>query len=317
MTTLQRRRELLRRLYGFEFPEDCYRFWDLANRLKPLEPLHALGETLGVVLTGPLEVLAGRFDHVTPPLNPLLHWRYWHDPPEFFTVAVGGNEGSHWGYFLDAPPDPAGSVAHNHANDLFELIPDGNRLFEAVRFWLEESLSICHHDAEYGLEDPAVAQETSDRLARLREALLAFATADRPETGDEYIEKYRDVPLQRQGRVVARTRDGMGIVVPPELYRPLSLKDRELWRRLSGEQDPVELVEEARQALRDGFPGTALKLGRDLWSWPKGPRAAYAFELLDAAYAALGRDILRRVLQVHHDHRDRPWLDVLHQDESC
>ncbi len=105
----------------------------------------------------------------------------------------------------------------------------------------------------------------------------------------------------------------MGIVVHPELYRPLSLKDKALWRRLWKEADPLELVEEARQALRDGYPGTALKLGKELWAVGGNRNSDYAFELLDAAYPALGRDVLRAVLRAHRAGRDRPWLDVLQE----
>ena len=47
------RREQLRALYGFDFPDDLFRFWQFVNRLQPLEPLYALGEELGVTLVGP------------------------------------------------------------------------------------------------------------------------------------------------------------------------------------------------------------------------------------------------------------------------
>ena len=61
---------------------------------------------------------------------------------------------------------------------------------------------------------------------------------------------------------------------------------------------------------------TALKLGKKLWvAAPK--YAATAFDLLDAAYAALGRDVLRAVVREHRAHRDRPWLDVLQEDEDA
>jgi hypothetical protein len=37
----------------------------------------------------------------------------------------------------------------------------------------------------------------------------------------------------------------------------------------------------------------------------------YAYELLDAAYAALGRDVLREMLRVHRANRDLPSVDIL------
>ena len=46
---LQQRRARLRAEYGFDFPEDFYRFWEFANRLSPLDPLHTL-DALDIVL---------------------------------------------------------------------------------------------------------------------------------------------------------------------------------------------------------------------------------------------------------------------------
>src|SRR5262245_48267968 len=97
-TRLQQRRARLRAEYGFDFPEDFYRFCNFVNRLAPLAPLQALGE-MGIQLVGPFEVLAGRFDGRVPKHSLLLHWRYHDDPPEFFTVLAGSGDGHHWGYW--------------------------------------------------------------------------------------------------------------------------------------------------------------------------------------------------------------------------
>ncbi|HVS39319.1 MAG TPA: hypothetical protein VMS17_27425, partial [Gemmataceae bacterium] len=56
------RRDQLRSLYGFDFPDDLFRFWEFVNRLAPLEPLTALYATARLHLAGPFDVLAGRFD---------------------------------------------------------------------------------------------------------------------------------------------------------------------------------------------------------------------------------------------------------------
>ena len=61
-------RDQLRALYGFDFPDDLFRFWEFVNRLKPLDPLHALSESLGLALVGPFDVLSGRFDSRRPQL---------------------------------------------------------------------------------------------------------------------------------------------------------------------------------------------------------------------------------------------------------
>ncbi len=312
---LQKRRGQLRQLYGFDFPEDLFRFWEFATRLRPLEPLAALADTSGIHLVGPFEVLAGRFDGRSPTHSQLLHWRYSMDPPELFTVLAGGTDGLHWGYYLDDPAAGEGCVASYYANDAFELSADGDSLFEAVRLHVEQHYRDCE---EYRLEDSTYAEDydaTLRALEALRAAIQEYSTAGRRETGAEYEERYPP-RVARSARVVAATREGMGIVVPPGLYRPLPLKDNKLWSLLREEEGAAELVEEARRALREGSPGTALKLGKDLWAFGVGRRAEYAYELLDAAYAALGRESLRRVLEVHRANRELPSVDILEAEAN-
>ena len=101
----------------------------------------------------------------------------------------------------------------------------------------------------------------------------------------------------------------------PGLYRPLAMSDRKLWSHLRKEKAPEVVVDEAREALRDGFPGTALKLGKDLWALPGKHRARYSAELLEAAYAALGREELRTVLRTHLADRTLPTVDILELED--
>ena len=315
MSRLQHRRARLRAEYGFDFPDDFYRFWDFVSRLAPLDPLHALTETLGVVLVGPFEVLAGRFDGRVPRHSLLLHWRYYDDPPEFFTVLAGGGDGLHWGWYLDDSTAGNGCVANYYARDTYELSADGDNLFGALRLYLEYVQADNEIDREIHPERADEYDTQWERLDSLRDLLMQHATGDRPETGQEYTERWAGV-TRREERVIAATKEGMGIVVPPAAYRPLSLDDRRLWRYLRRTDDPADVVEEARQALRDGFPGTALKLGKDLWATTGERKAAYAYELLDAAYAALGRETLRRVLQTHAANRELASVDVLEEEEQ-
>jgi hypothetical protein len=307
------RREQLRRLYGFDFPEDFWEFWKFASRLRPLEPLAALEEGLGVRLVGPFEVLAGRFDRHTPRLSAYLHWRYATDPPEFFTALAGDTDKLHWGYYLDDPAGRAGCVAYYYAADAFDLSVGGDTLFEAVRLELEYRYAEL---ADSLADDPSGAPRHEAGLRQLddlRAALRRYATGDRFEQGGAYTDRYQGESA-RAGRAVAATLDGMGVVVPPGLYRPLSLPDRKLWHHLAQDDDPAEAVAEARAALREGFPGTALKLGKDLWAVGGGRRDEYAYELLDAAYAALGRDVLRGVLRAHRAHRHLPSVDIFENE---
>ncbi len=314
MTTPDRRARL-RELYGLDFPDDLFRFWEFATRLRPLEPLLALSEPLGIRLVGPFEVLAGRFDRRTPRYSILLHWRYHDDPPEFFTALAGGEEGLHWGYYLDDPAAGPGCVAHYYTGDDFEMSTDGDTLFEAARLHLEYVYQDCLDSRDEEEADAAAYEARAHELEKLRGQFLPHATADRPEVGGEYTDLY-DGLSARSAHVVARTMEGMGVVVPRKAYRPLSLSDKKLWARLRKDKGPEEVVEEARQALRDGFPGTALKLGKDLWATTGKRRTGYALELLEAAYGALGREALLRVLKEHREHRDLPTVDVLEAEGS-
>jgi hypothetical protein len=313
MSRLEHRRARLRAEYGCDFPDDFYRFWDFVNRLAPLHPLHALAEPLGVVLVGPFEILAGRFDGRVPRHSLLLHWRYYDDPPEFFTVLAGG-EGLHWGWYLDDPAAGSGCVASYCAHDVYELTSDGDTLFDATRLHLEYLQGHNDLDREIHPERGGEYDSQQEQIDLLRDRLMQHATGDRPETGQEYTERWAGIS-HREARVIAETKEGMGIVVPPSTYRPMSMDDRRLWRYLRRTDDPADVVEEARQALRDGFPGTALKLGKDLWAATGETKTAHAYELLDAAYHALGREMLQRVLQTHAANRELASVDVLEEEE--
>ena len=302
------RRQQLRELYGFDFPDDFFRFWEFVNRLQPLEPLMALLD-FSIQLVGPFEVLAGRFDRRTPRHSLLLHWRYTLDPPEFFTVLAGA-DGFHSGYYLDDPAESKGFVASYFAYDAFELTADGDTLFEAVRLQLEDQYQSCEEDPECQVD----CEKTMSDIDRLRQRLVEYATADRLEKGTAYTDKYRVVRPASANNLEANTFEGMGIAVPPGRYRPLSQDNEQLWEHLYETDDPADVVEEARRALLEGFPGTALKLGKDLWAVGGERHTEYAYELLDAAYAALGREVLRKVLRVHRANRELPSVDILENE---
>jgi hypothetical protein len=310
MTALDKRRRQLRALYGLDFPEDFFLFWQFATRRRPLEPLAAIAEATDMHLVGPFEVLAGRFDARRPKYSQLLHWRYYLDPPEFFTVLAGGGDGLHLGYYLDDPASGQGCLAYYYAADVFEFAVAGDTLFEAVRLELEDTCGTCLLDRSYFPEHARDFEATLRSVDRLRADLCRYGTADQPERGEEYVDKYGGVSAREQ-RVVAATQDNIGIVVPAQLYRPLSLTDRKLWARLRRDANPRDLVDEALQALGEGFPGTALKLGKDLWAAGGEHQTMYSYELLDAAYAALGREELRRVLREHRAQRELPTVDIL------
>jgi hypothetical protein len=60
-----------------------------------------------------------------------------------------------------------------------------------------------------------------------------------------------------------------------------------------------------------------LQVGKEMWALnPTGNLLNATRELLDGAYAALDRGVLRAVLREHLPHRDRPYLDVLHAEDT-
>ncbi|HEY9751229.1 MAG TPA: ADP-ribosylation family protein [Allocoleopsis sp.] len=279
----------IRNHYGLVFPNDFFEFWDFAQWLNPEDPLNALEADLEINLVGPFEVLAGRFDEQQPQLPFILHWRFYRDPPEFFTVLAGQVDGLHWGYYFDDPSMLPGCVCRYYQNDAYQLENSGSTLFDAVETHLAKQLEGIQADIEDGVEDLEDWQEQLDQLSELSAKLQQFQAG-------------RTITNSVPARVItAPTWDEMGIVVSPELYRPLVKHTK------------AEKLIEAREALETGFPGTALKFGKDLWSLHSEEWEPHAIALLDAAYAALNRPLLQQVLQNHLQHRDPAlaWIDIL------
>lgn len=291
----------MRDLYGFAFPDSFFAFRDFLAKLPP----NILGDTCDLWPCFPFAAADGAAPRDYPE-RPRWQDRYYHDLPEFVTIFGGTTDGLHWGYFFDAPGEREPSVAHYWHSDTFEHALDGADIFSAVRYTVERS--------EVGFlemidDDPGEKDHYRMRIeqcAFLREQMGAYWGADRPETGEEYTTEYDD---ESRDEITAETWDRMGIIVPPGTYAELS-NDLTAYSRLDPEPGEVaELTAEAMGLLRDGFPGSALKLGRDLWC--RAHKFPQSYDLLDAAYAALGRGPLRaalreaRAFQEHCDSRRR------------
>ncbi len=280
MPSLVQLRKTLEASYGFAFPEDLYAFHDL------LRTNAGLCAALELVPEGPLAALAGD----RSPAG-----RYYNDPPELVTVLGGHTDGLHWGYWFDHPGKLEPVVVSCHANDAFELTVDGATLFEAVRAHLEA----LHRDAEeYARDDVKHADAYRARLEAYATARAALAASSellrkRREVGGKYLDKHVHTTKPRtRRRPVAATRSKIGIVVEAKQYRPLARKDEfQGWSYLPQPAEVSRLVAAAREATEAGFPGTALKLGHDLWIYQDHQQSAY--EMLELAYGALGRDLLR------------------------
>ena len=111
-------------------------------------------------------------------------------------------------------------------------------------------------------------------------------------------------------RPIAKTPDTLGLVAPPRSYRRLRLKEKDVDDGLMDEvlhpgsntELVKELIGEGTRALADGFPATALKVGKELWA---ANMTASAVKLLVPAHKALGRPALAEIARVHGGCR---WL---------
>jgi hypothetical protein len=289
--------QCMRDLYGFAWPQDFFRFREFLRRL----PAGILAEACDMNPAFPFDAAVGGLpkDH---PGHPLWEERYYRDLPEFVTLFTGTIDGLHWGYFFDSPGEYPPLVVHYWHSDSFEHAADGDNLFEAVRHQVELSERHCLAMLE---EDPDEAEEYRkhlEQLAVIRDALADYSDTDRPETGDDYLQQFSGSGWREP---TAPTWSLLGIVVSPEQYRPLSL-DPFTGYQYQPEKTQIEaLAEEAMKLLEAGHPGAALKLGHDLWIGATNFPVCY--DLLDAAYLALGREPLRRFLAEARAYRR--WCD--------
>ncbi len=291
--TQKQTRQALKDAYMIDFPDDLFAFWDFAKSFDADKPLLTFAEATGIALEGPLAILAGETE--APQNGWHLGTRYYDDPPEFFLVLSGDTDGLHWGYWFDDPDNsPSACVASYYSRDAYEIWEDGKTLFEVFRLRLEnlQETTLEYLEEENSEEDRAFYEADLEAYAGLRSRLIDYATGDRPETGEEYRDKYAGMSNRA---IIADTFEGMGIVVPAPLYRPLSLGDEELRTRTIADTDLSEIVAEAQRALAEGFPGTALKLGKDLWIGNAGQKQD-AYRLLGAVYEALNRPTLQTLL---------------------
>lgn len=270
----------LEQVYGLPFPESFFTFWEFAQTYSSL-----LADE-GIELVGPFDLLK---EAPSIPGNPLWRQaRYYNDPPEFLTIACGAMDGLHWGYYVDDPSHPTFPVASYFSGDA-EISMRGDTLFEALRMDIEVDYAACL-EMENERYDPAGNEERIRQISRLRSALQNYEREKRFEEGEAYEDKY---PVKRH--ISAPTRDGMGIVVPEGSYIPLSGNDPfQRWNYEPGQEDVRKSTTEAMHLLARGYPGAALKLGKDLWFFQEFSEISYA--LLDAAYTELRRFTLRKWL---------------------
>lgn len=278
------RLEWLEAQLGIRFPREILAFWKLACALRPLEPLKAFEDSLGITLVGAFEVLSGKFDRWTGEKPLSLHWRYTLDPPEFFTLMARGNEGWHAGYLLDDVSGMFGCVASTYTDEGLGFTLDGQSLFEALEIYAGEGERFEEDSGEDWFE------EMSARLKRFG--------PNAP--GDQ---------LQR--REVVETMDGGGV---PQMEKAPLLPSPEELSRLEdliwSDNGFLEVLGEAKKYLKQGIVSGAWKLARDVWQVGDEAHLLGAGEILAEVYEKSARQPFQKILEDHLAELNRDWLDL-------
>jgi hypothetical protein len=287
--------------YGFAFPDDFFRFREFLQEL----PAGVLSEVCDMNVAFPFSVALGELPHDYPE-HPLWEDRYYHDLPEFVTLFTGTVDGLHWGYFFDAPGQYPPVVVHYWHSDTFQHAFDGDNVFEAVRNQVELNEEDYREMVDDSKEDADYYRKQLEQLAIVRDALAQFQKVGRLPVGNDRAKEFGRSAWRKP---VVATWSDLGVVVPAKQYRQLSgdpLKNSATGYRVEPRRSKIEaLSAEALRLLEEGFPGAALKLGHDLWVWANDFPECYA--LLEAAYNALGRKPLQKLLAEARAYRE--WCD--------
>jgi hypothetical protein len=292
MSLFCKEREILKDLYGLEFPDSLFHLHAFFAGMSRREQ-----DALGMYPAGLLEVLALNRKQIAalkPKLPLLLHYRFYRDPPEFFTCLFGSCDGRHWGILLDEPDKGFRGIAHCYSRQSDPIVIHDSP-FDAVFYDIEWGLESIEDDPndEDGPERARVLGEISERL-------------------DAYIDEH-DIDLDDGRPEGAESTTGLSVIVPgnrrrtaPSIFAADRLEDK-------GDPRVEAAIEEALAECARGKPMKALSYGRELHYMGGEEYAEDAYRLQRSAYVALERHALVRVLDLHHQHRDLPDVDLLQE----
>lgn len=299
--------------YHLTLPDHVFNFWAFWLGLTPFEretmnwqldndPIQpALGISPGGIFryfeqTGRASIPQEDLDH-------RLNSRFYRDPPEFFTALHGDTDGLHFGLWYDNPHEPSAFVASYYSRDGGGIAYAGQTLLEAIREQIERAQ--YHNDTTNEQKEWHSKQQLGFML--LRDAVMEYETADRPEQGITYIQTYRKC----EERIP--TCNELGITVPPSYERPQERDIAAIYQAICADDPQVKIwINEALEACAQGQPALALALGHDLhWlSHDQPERKEAAYLLLTRAYEVLGYQALSDIVTLHHQYRDLPNVDI-------
>jgi hypothetical protein len=165
----------LREIYGVTFPDSLFWLHEFIVEQQNAEDPIVL-EDIDLYPSGVLDLIL-RFDDldlVEFSNDPLLHYRYYCDLPEFFTYLSGECDGQHWGMLFDEPADGFRGVAMYWSNDGAEMtIYKG--VFDAIIIECEHSID-CHEENmfENDEEDYEYHQQQIDVCEKLINRIEEF-----------------------------------------------------------------------------------------------------------------------------------------------
>ncbi len=308
-------RELLKGIYGFEFPEDFWIFLNFYEEIKgtPNEKTLEDFDGLGIYPTGPFDVLSGKFDGKELKLPITHHMRFRMDPPEFHTILLGRDDGLHFGYWVDDIREGNICIAGYYNNDAFGIDYYGTNLFEFIRYELETMVSAYVEESEYqDEEDIRYTKKVLRKLTGLRNILMKYGTGDRKLKGEEYCICYAEGDIRP---CTAPTWEGMGIVVPKVTFQSWEEKYFDGYLKPSahgenfGTEDVTRICQQAEVFLEQQLYGNALQIGKNLWSFGM-KYSEEATEILKKAYRGLGRENYAELIRLHQLHRNRKSADI-------
>jgi Uncharacterised conserved protein (DUF2228) len=271
----------LKKIYGVDFPDTL--FWlhefiiEQQNCADPIDlndlglyPCGVLNLLLNNDLDSPGERLRQRVEFTD---DPLLHYRYYRDLPEFFTYLDGDCDGQHWGMLLDEPNEGFRGVAMYWSNDGAKMtVYDG--VFDALLGECEESIDRL---TEYLLDEDTEDDDASNIAYNQQQLELYRQIKSKVE---EFLANNR-LSRNEVRPIGLETSTGLDIVLNENFGR-----DR---------KDTIEM----------------LKLGRELWYWDGRDRSTEAYELMRQAYELLDRPELIHILDVHYRNRSLPSVDLI------
>ncbi|KAJ8951758.1 hypothetical protein NQ318_012609 [Aromia moschata] len=287
-------------------PEDFYKFWDFCKNSKPNNPTQALKD-IGLILVGPYDVLAGKFINVNKrDKEYLIHWRYYHDPPEFQTVLKGDDKsGYHIGYFRDSPEELPVFLASNSANKNGVLQQMGANIFAAVNIYLED------------------LKKSGDPFKKMHIGRIQTSIKKEAERLKIDLSLRTDSMVSREKKIVTRTFNKIGLVVPynkktQQGYRELALDNKQLAHlltKLENTDDEKQKTNYLSQlepvftytsiATDECDFGTGIELGWNIMAHGVSSLDSTALRFLSINYGLLNRETFAKIAEAHLTNRKK------------